>query len=221
MENLVLSLDTTDFVKQAMMKIDRIHFCMNKKGCYTDRPSKLSDGYYDSGQTITAPHMHALAIEYLEPVLKPGNSILDIGSGSGYLCAVFGTAVNVYNKNEKFRGKVIGLETVKPLVEFSKSMIQENYPHLMKYKRNFNIMNKDGKLGYPSNSKEEKYDGIHIGASCEYIPFHLLNQLKKGGIMVIPLKIRDNNLILCIVTKDKIGNIHIKEKMPVRYVPLI
>ena len=221
MNELVISLDTTDFVKNLMMKVDRYHFCTIKETCYVDRPSPLRTKYYDSKQTISAPHMHAKAIEYLEPVLKPGNSILDIGSGSGYLASLFGEAVQVYNSNEDIRGKVIGIEYVEELVQFSNEIIKKNLSHLMRYKKNFKILHKDGKKGHPTNSKKELYDGIHIGASCEYIPYHIFTQLKNGGILVIPLRVRDDNLIFCIVSKDLQGNIYIKEQMPVRYVPLI
>ena len=221
MEKLVQSLQTSDYVKSLLMRIDRKPFCMNLNGCYLDKPSQLKTSFMDTKQTISAPHMHAKALEYLEPVLVEGNSILDIGSGSGYLTACFGEAVNVYHLNDKKRGKVIGLEIINELVDFSESVIHLNFPHLTKYKRNFRILQKDGKQGYPINSKEELYDGIHIGASCEYIPFHLLSQLKKGGIMVIPLKIRENELMFCVIQKDLMNNIHIREKLPVRYVPLV
>ena len=63
-----------------------------------------------------------------------------------------------------------------------------------------------------------EYDGIHIGAACDYIPFHLLRQLKKGGIMVIPLKMGGNKLQFCVIKKDGEGNIHIEDKGGVRYV---
>ena len=163
----------------------------------------------------------AKALEYLEPVLRLGNSILDIGSGSGYLTACFGEAVGVYNNDERKRGKVIGLEFVDDLYYFSNDIISKNFSHLMKYKRNFKILHKDGKKGHPSNSKNEIYDGIHVGAACEFIPLHLLNQLKRGGILVLPLKLGENDLKFCIVMKDLHGNIHIREKMSVRYVPLV
>jgi len=221
MNNLVQLLETTDKIKSLLNRVDRYYFCTDKQSCYLDRASKLILPSGDTKQTISAPHMHAKSLEFLEPILIPGNKILDIGSGSGYLTACLGEAVSVYNNDEKLRGKVIGLEIDKGLSDYSINIINTNMNHLLKYKRNFKIIYKDGKLGYPSKSKEELYDGIHIGASCEYIPYYLITQLKKGGIMVIPLKIKDNNLIFCIVYKDKEGNIYIKEKIPVRYVPLI
>ena len=216
MENLVNQLQTNDTTKLLMKQFDRSHFSMNKVNTYIDKPSSIG---FD--QTISAPHMHAKAIEYLEPVLKPGSSILDIGSGSGYLTACFGEAVKVYHKDEYYRGKVIGLERISELVQGSVDTIMNHYSHLYRYKRNFKILTKDGKLGHPSKSKEELYDGIHIGAACESIPYFLFQQLKRGGILVIPLKRDINQLIFTIVHKDKDGNIHIKDKGPVRYVPLL
>ena len=92
MENLVNRLQTNDRTKLLMKQFDRSHF--SQMNTYIDKPSSIG---FD--QTISAPHMHAKAIEYLEPVLKPGSSILDIGSGSGYLTACFGEAVQVYHKD--------------------------------------------------------------------------------------------------------------------------
>ncbi len=203
-------------VKYLMNNFDRYHFCVNKKDAYVDRPSVLYEG-----QTISAPHMHAKAIEYLEEVLKPGNSILDIGSGSGYLCACFAEAVQVTNKNKNLRGKVVGIEVIDKLVDYSHNVLQQNYPYLYQYKNSFVIKKGDGKLGYPNRKNNEIYDGIHIGAACDYIPHYILQQLKRGGILVIPLKLDKEKLMFCIVKKDSKGNIHIQEQGAVRYVPLV
>ena len=100
-------------------------------------------------------------------------------------------------------------------------ILKKNYNHLYRYKRNFKIISKDGKLGHPSKKNEEIYDGIHIGAACDSIPYYIFQQLKRGGILVLPLKKNENDLIFTIVRKDKNGNIHITEKGSVRYVPLI
>ena len=215
METLTAKYDSP-IVKQLMNTYNRYHFVIHKKDAYIDRPSLLMEK-----QTISAPHMHAKAIEYLEPVLKPGSTILDIGSGSGYLTACFGEAVKVYHDDEKLRGKVVGLEVISKLVEYSIDILKKNYNHLYRYKRNFKIISKDGKLGHPSKKNEEIYDGIHIGAACDSIPYYLFQQLKRGGILVIPLKKNENNLIFTIVHKDTNGNIFIIEKGPVRYVPLV
>ena len=215
MNQLVNSLQTSKFVKETMNKIDRYNFCVNKQESYIDKASSLF-----SGQTISAPHMHAKALEYLEPVLKPGSHILDIGSGSGYLTACFGEAVKVYHKDIYSRGKVIGIDVVPELINYSNNVINNYHNYLHDYKRNFKILLKDGKLGYPSKINKEIYDGIHIGAASDTIPYYVLQQLKKGGILVLPLKIGDNH-VFTIVTKDLNGNISIELKGSVRYVPLV
>lgn len=203
-------------VKRLMNMYDRYHFIVNKKDAYIDKPSLLMDE-----QTISAPHMHSKALELMEDILIPGNKILDIGSGSGYLCAVFGEAVGVKNKSRKERGTVIGIEYYSSLVNYSKNVISQHYPELMKYKTHFKIIHGDGKNGYPEKSLKQDYDGIHIGAACDFIPFHLLRQLNRGGIMVIPLKINEESLQFCVIKKDKEGNLHIDNMGDVRYVPLL
>ena len=85
-------------VAEAMKKVDRGDFVLDKDYAYDDCP--LSIGY---NATISAPHMHAYCLEWLEDVLKPGAKVLDVGSGSGYLCAVF---------HELTRGKVVGVEHI-------------------------------------------------------------------------------------------------------------
>ena len=110
MNQLVNSLQTTNFVKATMNKVDRYNFCINKQESYIDKASPLF-----SGQTISAPHMHAKALEYLEPVLQPGSYILDIGSGSGYFLKrakekgwdVNGIEPNIIAANQAYLAKEI------------------------------------------------------------------------------------------------------------------
>ena len=92
MNNLINSLNTSKEIKEIMLKVDRYPFYVKKEESYLDKPSSLF-----SNQTISAPHMHAKALEYLYDVLLPGNIILDIGSGSGYLSACFAEAVKVFS----------------------------------------------------------------------------------------------------------------------------
>ena len=73
----------TPKVNQVMRKVDRGEFC-DVKGAYHDSPQPL--GY---NATISAPHMHGFCLEWLADSLAPGNKVLDVGSGSGYLCAAF------------------------------------------------------------------------------------------------------------------------------------
>ena len=217
MDQLVDSLSTTPFTKRVMKYIDRSHFVMDseKDQEYVDMPLPLM-----KDQTISAPQMHAIAIEYLEPILKPGSSLLDIGSGSGYVTACFGICSQVYHADPNQRGTVIGIDIVPELVDYSIDVIEDHYGYLFYYEDNFKLIKGDGKKGYPEGSTDELYDGIHIGARCEKIPGTLLAQLKRGGIMVIPLMIGDD-LKMSIVTKDQNGDIGIEPNESVRYVPLM
>ncbi|KAJ7290943.1 protein-L-isoaspartate O-methyltransferase [Mycena rebaudengoi] len=70
-------------IAHAMQAVDRAHYVPEKSAAYDDRPQSI-----DHGATISVPHMHAYAVEYLLPFLHPGTKVLDIGSGSGFLCAV-------------------------------------------------------------------------------------------------------------------------------------
>ena len=169
---LVDSIDTIQPVKIIMNKVDRKFFCVHKEGCYCDKPSPIL-----VNQTISAPHMHAKAIEYMYPKLRPGSVVLDVGSGSGYLTACFGHLVTVYSPNKSYRGKVIGLEIHKPLVDYSIRKINNHMNTLFKYSSRFKIIHGSGWDGYPKKSKKEVYDAIHVGASVDSIPIYLLYQL--------------------------------------------
>jgi protein-L-isoaspartate(D-aspartate) O-methyltransferase len=212
---LVDRLSTDEFTKNALRMIDRLPFCVYKDQCYCDKPSPLI-----LEQTISAPHMHAKAIEYLQEKLVPGASVLDVGSGSGILTAVYGKLVDVESKNSKKRGKVVGIELYQGLVNLSIQNIKKNYPELLEYPNSFKILQGSGWDGYPKKSKKERYDAIHIGALADSIPMNLINQLKSDGVMLLPLKLGDNNYF-CIITKDKDDNVLIDPRESVRYVPLV
>lgn len=208
--NMLLNNRITHKEAKIIKKIDRYDFVINKSYSYRDTASALMDN-----QTISAPHMHAYALKYMSPVLKPGKKILDVGSGSGYLTACFGYAVEVFNPNPDNRGKVIGLEIFESLVNYSSEILRNKYKKLYTYKRNFEIRIGEGRDGVPHH----EFDGIHIGADCNEIPPKLYNQLKVGGIMVLPLKYKGSSYFT-VVKKTKRGPI-IDRKMPVRYVPLL
>lgn len=102
---------------KAFLHVDRGNFSTEMP--YFDSPQPL--GY---GQTISAPHMHAYAIEFLLPnMLKEGAHILDVGCGSGYLSCVMARL------NDK--AKVYAIDCVPPLVELSKANIRKGDKDLL------------------------------------------------------------------------------------------
>lgn len=102
----------TPEIIQILRETDRANFCVERGSAYVDSPSPI--GY---GATISAPHMHASALELLKEQLRPGNKALDVGSGSGYLSAAMAKLVTAGNA----QGKVIGMDHIPQLVEMSKN----------------------------------------------------------------------------------------------------
>uniref|UniRef100_A0AC34FXC2 Protein-L-isoaspartate O-methyltransferase n=1 Tax=Panagrolaimus sp. ES5 TaxID=591445 RepID=A0AC34FXC2_9BILA len=151
-------------VKDAMLNVDRGDFT-NSSSPYSDEPQLIG-----CQATISAPHMHATALEALKPQLKEGAKVLDVGSGSGYLTV--GSS-----------GKVIGIELMHDLVQNSIKNIRKNNADLLDSNQIL-IVEGDGRLGY---SAEAPYDAIHVGAASPTFPSELVSQLKVGGRLVVPI----------------------------------
>lgn len=189
---------------EAMRQIDRADFVPSGCSPYADCPQPIGHG-----ATISAPHMHAYCLSLLSDYLKPGSSILDVGSGSGYLTAVFAFMVGD-------TGKTVGVEHIPELVQRSIETIQQgSAAHLLK-SGSLSIHVADGKQGYLEGAP---YDAIHVGAAAADLPKALLDQLKPGGRMVIPVGQGMQDLI--VVDKLPDGSLKKRSEMGVRYVPLI
>jgi len=209
-EDLINQLQENKVIKSksvalAMLAIDRGDFCPNENNAYVDCPQPI--GY---GATISAPHMHAEALERLQDHLQPGMSALDIGSGSGYLAACM--AYMVGNK-----GKVIGIEHLEFLVNFSIKNISKNHEDMFKSKQ-LQIIHGDGRKGYPD---EGPFDCIHCGACAQpEIAKILCEQLKPGGCLVTPVE-EDGEQIFRKYIRSKDGKqVSYQNLLSVRYVPL-
>lgn len=98
------------------------------------------------GATISAPHMHAHAAEYLLPYLKPGCKVLDVGSGSGYLVAIFHHLVSPEN-DTMAGGKVVGIDHVPQLVEWSISNLKRDGLSQALEDSKVEVVCGDGRLG--------------------------------------------------------------------------
>ncbi|NHJ02852.1 MAG: protein-L-isoaspartate(D-aspartate) O-methyltransferase [Candidatus Heimdallarchaeota archaeon] len=137
---------------------------------YSDHPLPLMN----TGQTISAPHMTVMILEYLD--LKPGMKILEIGAGSGYQAALI--AAIVCSDTSK-KGSVYSIEIVPDLVPFARKNLEK-----AGYQNCVTVIEGDGTLGW---EKEAPYDRIIITAAGPKVPPPLLEQLALNGTLVIPL----------------------------------
>ncbi len=197
-ERLKDELGISDKVAEAMMKVPRHVFVPYpyEKEAYVDTPLPIG-----KGQTISAPHMVAIMCDLLD--LQEGDKVLEVGAGSGYHAAVVAEIVGK-------KGKVIAIERFPELAERAKQNLEYlGYDNVI-------IVVGDGSKGY---EPEAPYDKIYVTASAPDVPKPLIEQLKPGGKMVIPIGRYEQYLY--VVEKDREGKIHKRVWGPVRFVPLV
>jgi protein-L-isoaspartate(D-aspartate) O-methyltransferase len=152
-------------VADAMMRVERHHFLPRHlwPHAYEDRPLPVAEG-----QTISAPHMVAMMAEMLE--LAPGMKMLEVGAGTGYHAAVYAELVRP--------GKVFTVEVVPRLAEFAEDNLRRAGYDDVK------VVLGDGSRGLP---EEAPFDRISVAAAAPQVPQPLKQQLKDGGIMLVPV----------------------------------
>jgi protein-L-isoaspartate(D-aspartate) O-methyltransferase len=161
---------------------------------YQDRP--LPIGY---GQTISQPYIVALMTHLARPAKD--HVVLEVGTGSGYQAAVLSPLV----------AKVFSIEIVEPLAARAADRLRA-----LGF-QNVTVRHGDGYKGWPEHGP---FDSIVVTAGANHIPQPLLDQLKRGGRMVIPIGSASLAQNLTIVEKDERGNAHTRTLLPVRFVPL-
>jgi len=180
-------------VIKAMRKVPR-HFFIPEKDreyAYDDRPVPIG-----SGQTISQPYIVALMTESLR--LKGEEKVLEIGTGSGYQAAILAESAK----------EVYTIEIIKPLALTAKKRLKE-----MGYK-NIEVMVGDGYQGWKEHSP---YDCVIVTAAPPNVPQPLIDQLKVGGRMIIPVGKGFQYLIL--IEKSEKG-IRKKKITGVSFVPM-
>ncbi len=184
-----------DKVLDAMNRVPRHRFIPEKMAgqAYVDHPLPIGEG-----QTISQPYIVALMTEKLG--LTRNSRVLEIGTGSGYQAAVLA----------EIAGKVFTMEIKKKLYEQSTQVLQS-----LGYK-NVKTRLGDGYFGWADAAP---FDGIMITAAVDHIPPPLLEQLKDGGRLILPLgnPFRYQNLVL--VTKKNDDYI-VKQITGVLFVPM-
>lgn len=162
---------------------------------YGDHPLPI-----EAGQTISQPYIVGLMIQ--AAAIKPGDTVLEVGAGSGYAAAVI----------SRIAGKVIGIERQQQLVEVARERLRR-----LGYD-NVEIVEGDGTKGCPEFAP---YDAILAAASGSHVPQPLLAQLKPDGRLVMPLGKPGGVQTLVKVTKKTDGSLEQFDLGAVRFVPLI
>jgi len=180
-------------VLKAFSKVPRENFIDEDSypDAYDDRPLQI--GY---GQTISQPYIVALMTESLE--LEGNETVLEIGTGSGYQTAILAEIVK----------QVYSIEIVIPLYERAKKILSG-------YK-NISLASRDGYFGWKECSP---FDRIIVTAAPEEIPPPLIDQLKNHGIMVVPSGPTGWNQVLLKITKEN-GKLLTTKICDVAFVPL-
>ena len=152
----------------------------------------------ECGQTISQPSLVAFMIQQLEIPYR--SKVLEIGTGSGYQTAIL----------SRLSSRVYSIERYKKLVDMAKLRLAKlNISNVI-------ILLMDGFYGY---SLQAPFDRIILTAAVEEIPNLLINQLKVGGIMIIPVGLSNQKQSLLKVIKTEKG-LDIKELMSVRFVQM-
>jgi protein-L-isoaspartate(D-aspartate) O-methyltransferase len=181
-------------ILRAMAKVAREKFVPQdlRSRAYDDRPLPIGHG-----QTISQPFIVGFMTQELQP--KATDRVLEIGTGSGYQAAILGELV----------AEVYTIEIVRPLAQQAEALLRE-----LGYK-NVHVKAGDGYKGWPEHAP---FDAIIVTAAPDHVPQPLVEQLKEGGRMIIPV---GQNPAQRLYTYEKRGGqLKATAVIPVRFVPL-
>jgi protein-L-isoaspartate(D-aspartate) O-methyltransferase len=183
-------------VMAAMAKVPRHEFVppAERRNAYANRPLPIG-----MGQTISQPFIVALMTELME--VKAGDRVLEIGTGSGYQAAVLA----------ELAGTVYTVEIVEPLArEAEQNLKRLGY-------RNVVTRIGDGYRGWP---EQAQFDAIMVTAAPREVPQALIDQLRPGGRLVVPVGSQSAGQSLLVIAKQPDGSITRRTVLAVRFVPL-
>jgi protein-L-isoaspartate(D-aspartate) O-methyltransferase len=182
-------------VKDAMSRVPRHLFVPSAQQphAYENRPLPIGHG-----QTISQPYIVVLMTDLLR--LRKEDAVLEVGAGSGYQAAVLAEMV----------GKVYTIEIVEPLAAEARRRLER-----LGY-RNVDVRTGDGYKGWEERAP---FDAIMVTAGADEVPPPLVQQLKPGGRMVIPVGPAWSVQHLMLIEKLADGSIQSRKVLPVRFVP--
>lgn len=183
-------------VLEAMVKVPRHRFVPPEMQRYAYRNRPLPIGY---GQTISQPFL----VAYMTDLLHVGREarVLEIGTGSGYQAAILGELVH----------EVYSIEIIEPLAKRAMDTLRQTGCSNVKVRQG------DGYYGWGEHAP---FDAIIVTAAASHVPPPLVQQLKRGGRMLIPLGSGFLPQHLVLVEKDMQDHVRTRELVPVQFVPL-
>jgi protein-L-isoaspartate(D-aspartate) O-methyltransferase len=179
-----------------MEKVDRGAFV---RGHFADRAYEDMPLPISCGQTISQPSVVGLMTQALD--VQPRDTVLEVGTGSGYQAAVLSHLARRIYTIDRHRGLTRAAEVLFTRLGYS----------------NITVLTGDGSFGLP---EQGPFDRILVTAAAEDPPGPLLKQLKPGGVMVVPVGRSDTLQSLIRVTCTDAG-FDYDELLPVRFVPLV
>jgi protein-L-isoaspartate(D-aspartate) O-methyltransferase len=197
----------TPKVVAAMRNVPRTKFLPAEKQEYNSDDAPLPIGF---GQTVSAPHIVSIMNEALQ--FEVGNKVLEIGAGSGWQAATIAELITDKEAPRSEWGHIYAMEIVQALAEQAKKNIMN-----AGYGDKVTIINGEGSEGYPEKAP---FDRIVVTASAQDVPAPLLEQLKSGGIMVIPIGKAPLFQNLMKITKNADGKVRRENLGGVSFAPL-